>query len=187
MTMSDDDRLATIPDVERGLRFGHLLMSINRHVSREAAAYAEALVALLLEKGMITPEEFESRVAAQREAMKSDPQVMLSKAADKYSGEGEIIIDCASRVHLCRAACCTFRFYLSPQDLDEGIVKWDYGNPYWVRQRDGDYCFHSDPADLSCRIHKNRPYACRVYDCRKDKRVWIDFEEGIPNPELHSK
>lgn len=186
MTISDKDKLVTVPEVEQGLRFGHLLMSINRHVSREAAAYAEALAALLLEKGLIAEEEFEGKLASVRQAMKTDPQVMLSKAEDKYSGEGEVIIDCVSRLHLCRAACCTFRFYLGPQDLDEGIVKWDYGNPYWVRQRDNKYCYHSNPDSLLCQIHENRPYVCRVYDCRKDKRVWTDFEQGIINPELAS-
>ncbi len=185
MTANNEHELATTPDLEQGLRFSHLMMSINRHVSREAAAYSEAMLSLLMEKGIITDEEFSSRVASMRQAMKSDPQVMLSKAEDKYSGEGEVIIDCASRLHLCRAACCTFRFYLGPQDLDEGIVKWDYGNPYWVRQRDGKYCFHSNPDDLFCRIHENRPYVCRVYDCRTDKRIWTDFDEGIVSPDLH--
>ena len=183
--MPNSDQLTTIADLERGLRFGHLLASINRHMSREGAAYAQALVALLLEQGIITPEQFEAQVTVHRQAMKSDPQVMLSKGPDKYNGEKDIIIDCAARLHLCQAACCGFRFYLTSQDLDEGIVKWDYGNPYWVRQRDGGYCFHCDSDDLTCRIHQYRPFTCRLYDCRQDKRVWVDFEQGIPNPDLH--
>jgi Fe-S-cluster containining protein len=181
--MTDDDHL-TIADLERGLRFGHLLMSVNRHMSREGAAYSQSLVSLLMQKGIITPEEFEEQVNAHRKAMKEDPQVMLSKAPDKYNEEKEVLIDCAARLHLCRAACCSFRFYLSSQDLDEGIVKWDYGNPYWVRQRDGGYCHHCRPGDLSCDVHQYRPYTCRIYDCRQDKRIWVDFEKSIPNPEL---
>jgi Fe-S-cluster containining protein len=162
-------------------------MSINRHMSREGAAYAQALVALLLEKGIITPEEFEAEVENHRKATEEGPQVMLSKAPDKYGEEHEILIDCASRIHLCKAACCRFRFYLTSQDLDESIVKWDYGNPYWVRQRDRAYCIHCIDGDLTCEIHQHRPYTCRIYDCRKDKRVWLDFEKGIPNPDIEKE
>ena len=182
--MSDPEPL-TGKEFERALRFDHLMITLNRHYSRESASYSQALVALLLEKGVITPEEFETQVAALRKKMEGEPQVMLSKAPDKYHlDDHEIIIDCAARLHLCHAACCTFRFYLSPQDLDEGIVKWDYGNPYWVRQRDASYCVHCDPQSLACQVHANRPFTCRIYDCRQDKRIWENFEKRIPNPEL---
>ena len=103
--MTDRKEPATITDLERGLRFDHLLISINRHMSHEGAAYAQALVELLMDKGIIQAEEFETKVAAHREKWKGDPQVMLSKAPDKYDLDREIVIDCASRVHLCRAAC----------------------------------------------------------------------------------
>jgi Fe-S-cluster containining protein len=182
--MNDKNEHVTINDLERALRFNHLLITINRHMSREGASYAQALVGLLLEKGLISNDEFETRVQAHRQQMKGEPQVMLSKTPDKYTCQDEVIIDCASRIHLCRATCCTFRFFLSPQDLDEGIVKWDYGNPYWVRQRDKKYCWHCKPDSLTCNIHANRPFTCRVYDCRKDKRIWIDFDRMIPNPDL---
>jgi hypothetical protein len=28
-------------------------------------------------------------------------------------------------------------------------------------------------------VHGQRPEACRVYDCRNDKRIWKDFEKRI--------
>lgn len=183
--MENSNELVTTTELERALRFNHLLISINRHTSHEGAAFAQALVGLLLEKGLISSDEFEARVKAHRQQIEGDPQVMLSKAPDKYNCHDEMLIDCASRLHLCRAACCTFRFFLSPQDLDEGIVKWDYGNPYWVRQRDKKYCWHCTPDELRCSIHERRPYTCRVYNCSKDKRIWIDFENMIPNPDLN--
>ena len=182
--MTDEREWATAEEVERGLRFGHLMVSMNRHVGQEGAAYAQAILGLLLDKGIITPEEFEERVEAHRKEMSGNPQVMLNKMPDKYSAEGKVILDCASRVELCKAACCTFRFYLTPQDLDERIVKWDYGNPYWVRCRADGYCMHCDPDSLTCEVHEQRPYTCRSYDCRQDKRVWVDFEKRIPSPDL---
>jgi Fe-S-cluster containining protein len=177
---------ASLADLESGLRFGHLLISINRHMSREAAALAQSLATLLTEKGIINREELEPQVQAHREQNQGDPQVMLSKAPDKYQCPEQVIIDCASRVPLCRAACCSFRFFLAPQDLDESIVRWDYGNPYWVRQQENGYCYHWNPDGMTCRIHANRPYPCRVYDCRQDKRIWVDFEGRVPNPDLQA-
>jgi hypothetical protein len=26
---------------------------------------------------------------------------------------------------------------------------------------------------------------CRAYDCRKEKKIWLDFENGIVNPEIY--
>ncbi len=142
--MADKTNAATISDLEQGIRFGHVLMSINRHVGQEGACYAQALVELLLEKDVITSEEFEARLTAQREEMAGNPQVNLAKGPDKYDCD-QTIIDCFSRLELCRAMCCTFRFYVTVQDLDEGIVQWDYSNPYWVRLQENGYCIHCDP------------------------------------------
>jgi Fe-S-cluster containining protein len=36
--------------------------------------------------------------------------------------------------------------------------------------------------DGDCTIYERRPGACRAYDCRRDARVWIDFEARIPAP-----
>lgn len=181
--MIEENRVATIADLEEGLRFGHMIMSMNRHVGQEGACYAQAILGLLLEKEIITSEEFEERVEAHRKAMAEYPDVKLSQTPDKYTCE-EIIIDCAARLPLCRAVCCTFRFYVTPQDLDEGIVKWDYGHPYWIRRREDGFCVHFDTDSSMCKIHDNRPFTCRVFDCRKDERVWVDFEKRTPNPEL---
>lgn len=93
-------------------------------------------------------------------------------------------LPCAERLPLCRARCCTLSFALSTADLDEGIVRWDYGKPYLIRQRDGDgYCVHNDPSSRACTVHHARPRVCRVYDCRRDPRIWIDFDARIPAPE----
>ena len=93
-------------------------------------------------------------------------------------------IPCAELIPLCRARCCTLSFALSTLDLDEGIVRWDYAKPYLIRRRAGDgYCVHNDPASHACGVHHARPRTCRVYDCRHDPRIWIDFERRIPAPE----
>jgi Fe-S-cluster containining protein len=108
--------------------------------------------------------------------------VRLADMGDKYADDQIVEIDCASRIHLCHARCCTFKFFLTKQDLDEGIARWDYGNPYWIRQADDGYCMHSDPQTRACTVWAQRPHTCRKYDCRNDKRVWLDFDKMIPAP-----
>lgn len=51
-----------------------------------------------------------------------------------------------------------------------------------MRQGDDGYCVHCDPATRGCAIHARRPHVCRQYDCRGDRRVWLDFERAIPAP-----
>ncbi len=180
--------LTVIPlqqDFERGLRFAHLLMSLNQLEGREGTIFARALAELLVDKGVVGKEELETMMARVRQAIETRPapKVMLADSEDKYSSRQEVIIDCANRIHLCKAKCCSFDFYLTEQDLDEGIVRWDYGRPYWIQKGQDGYCTHCDPASRGCRIHANRPYVCRAYDCRNDKRIWLDFERMIPAPE----
>lgn len=104
---------------------------------------------------------------------------------DKYAVSGPDI-PCDELIPLCKAKCCTFYFALSSADLDEGVLRWDYGRPYMIRQRASDgFCVHNDPVSHGCTVHAHRPMVCRRYDCRQDKRVWADYENRVlapPNP-----
>lgn len=106
---------------------------------------------------------------------------------DKYAWPGGVAIDCESRLHLCRAACCRLRFPLSEQDVLEGVVAWDDADPYMIAQADDGCCVHQDRTTLRCRIYEKRPLPCRAFDCRADRRIWLDFENRIPSPALQSK
>jgi hypothetical protein len=37
---------------------------------------------------------------------------------------------------------------------------------------------------MLCTVHEQRPLFCRMYDCRKDPRIWLDFDRQVPNPSL---
>jgi hypothetical protein len=39
---------------------------------------------------------------------------------------------------------------------------------------------HNDPSDHACTVHAHRPRVCRKYDCRDDKRIWLDYARRIP-------
>jgi Fe-S-cluster containining protein len=109
-------------------------------------------------------------------------RVSLDLGGPKYQAESPAI-PCAELIPLCHARCCSLSFALSTEDLDEGVVRWDYGQPYLIRQRESDgYCVHNHPDSRGCTVHASRPRVCRSYDCRKDARVWIDYEQRIPAP-----
>jgi hypothetical protein len=103
---------------------------------------------------------------------------------DKYSLEEEVVkIDCENRIRVCRAACCALAYSLSVQDISEGI-RWSLGKPFLnARGADG-YCIHLERQNSRCSIYEHRPTVCRQYDCRKDRRIWLDFEKIIVNPDL---
>lgn len=103
-------------------------------------------------------------------------------APDKYSLNDLPRIDCHALVPLCQARCCTLVFALAAQDIEEGIVAWDEAHPYQNRQRPDGYCTHCQPDSRACAIHPHRPAVCRTYDCRGDRRIWLDFERRIPAP-----
>ena len=110
-------------------------------------------------------------------------RVEIDTGEHKYA-VAPIDIPCAELIPLCRARCCKLSFALSTADLDEGVVRWDYARPYVIRQRKSDgYCTHNDPSSHACTVHLARPRACRAFDCRRDPRIWIDFENRIPAPE----
>ena len=111
---------------------------------------------------------------------KSNPQ---DKEQDKYSFDKEVQIDCENMVHICKAACCRMSFALSRQDIEEGKLRWNFEKPYLSAKDGSGYCYHLDKCSYLCTIREQRPVPCRAYDCRKDKRIWIDFEKGIINPE----
>ena len=110
----------------------------------------------------------------------ADSGATFDLGGDKYKAESADV-PCAELIPLCKAKCCTLTFSLSSQDLDEGVIRWDYGRPYLIRQRASDgYCVHNDPETRFCSVRDARPRVCRRYDCRTDKRIWEDYEARIP-------
>jgi hypothetical protein len=175
-----------------GLLYCHHRENTNTSKTLEVAAFAYALIELLMDKGLIAEAELNERKrqVAQRLVDKLEEDgtgVMLQRPEiDKYTFDGGAQIDCESRVHLCRAACCRLRFALSRQDLEEGVVKWELSRPYLIRRGTDGYCGHFERGSQNCTIYQQRPVPCRAYDCRDDKRIWTDFEKKVVSPELQT-
>ncbi len=105
----------------------------------------------------------------------------LGADVDKYALLDLPRIDCATLLPLCRARCCSLVFALAPQDLVEGVVRFDPARPYRIARRASGDCVHHDGE--RCGVYAHRPAPCRRYDCRNDPRIWHDFEARIPAAE----
>lgn len=172
-------------ELRRALVYVHDRLAAGQQDHRELSAHVYALTESLIAAGVVTLAEIEARRTHAREQMIEASRTQwegaerLHDKSDKYATEG-VDIDCASRIHLCKAACCRLDFALSSQDLAEGVVRWDVGRPYHIRQRADGWCSHCDPSTKACGVHAQRPLVCRQYDCRRDARIWSDFEQRIP-------
>jgi Fe-S-cluster containining protein len=110
-------------------------------------------------------------------------RVSLDASGDDKYEVTPVAPPCEELMPICQARCCKLSFALSTQDLDERVIRWDYGQPYLIAQRASDaYCVHNDPETHFCTVHAYRPRICRLYDCSKDDRIWIDYENRIPAP-----
>jgi hypothetical protein len=177
--------------VARGFLDTHSRMNSSIGKTLEVSSFVYSLVELLSEKGLVSIEELDARqqVVSQRleeQLRQKGVSVTLQDPEfDKYTYSSSVEIDCPSRIALCRAACCKLPFALSRQDVKEGIVHWDLGNPYIIAHGPEGYCEHLDGPTCSCTVRDNRPVPCRAYDCRNEKRIWLDFENRMINPRIY--
>jgi Fe-S-cluster containining protein len=177
-------------DVADGLMYSHSRENANTSKVLEVASFSYALIELLMERGLISVEELDQRkreVGArlvEKFAEKGMGVALTDDEKDKYAYDGAVQIDCENRLSLCRGACCRLSFALTVQDLEEGAVKWELGRPYMVRRDADGYCHHLEREHKRCGVYEQRPIVCRSYDCRKDKRIWADFENRIVSPDL---
>jgi hypothetical protein len=143
----------------------------------DIAARLEWLIDLLILRDQL-PASFR-RLADKIKGQGDRSVVRLATFRDKYA-IASADIDCAARIPLCGARCCSFEVTLSSQDVAERTIPFDMLRPYALPRDHGRcVCMNDDGA---CAIYAQRPGACRAYDCRRDPRVWIDFEARIPAP-----
>jgi hypothetical protein len=143
----------------------------------DVAAKLEWLIDALILRGQL-PASFR-RLADKVHSQGGRSVVRLAMFRDKYAVPSPDI-DCAARIPLCGARCCSFDVTLSAQDVAEGGIPFDLHEPYALPRANGRCVCMTD--DGGCTIYERRPGACRAYDCRRDARVWIDFEARIPAP-----
>jgi Fe-S-cluster containining protein len=144
----------------------------------EASRRFEWLLDALILRGQL-PDSFR-RLARKIQADRGI-KLRLSMVDDKYSVDSPDI-DCASRIPLCGARCCSFDVALSRQDLVERKLPFVIERPYELpRDPVTKRCACMDDTG-ACTAYEHRPATCRTYDCREDRRVWLDFAARIPAP-----
>ena len=184
--MSDEAR----DEIAAGFRYTHFRADANTGKLLEVASFLYAAIDLLSEKGLLdiaVLDEHKKEVATRLKDKFTERGMGVcyqKLEQDKYSFEGAAKIDCEKRIHLCKAACCRLPFALSKQDVEEGIVSWDFSRPYLIAHKPNGYCQHLDQEKKCCSVYAHRPVPCRGYDCRKDKRIWLDFENRVINPRI---
>jgi hypothetical protein len=185
-----DDAMPTRTEIAEGLAYLHSRVGATAARTLESASFVYALIEILVERGLLSVEEIDARKrqVAPRLLKRFEAQdagvAIQDSAHDKYQAPHQATIDCASRVSMCKAACCKMVFPLSRQDLEERVIHWQLDQPYVIAKgRDGS-CLHLDRGSLQCTVHSARPLPCRVYDCRNDSRVWLDFEARVINPRI---
>lgn len=177
-------------EIVNGLLYSHGRLNINTQLFFEAQCQLNALIQLLSEKGIITAKELEEKkeIAAQKLSKEFQERsigvMMQDPAPDKYKLKEAVRFDCSNRIHLCRATCCRLSFALSGQDVEEGIVRWNLGQPYMIAHEKDGYCSHLDRESLTCTIYEHQPVICQTYHCRDDKRIWLDFDNMVINPDI---
>jgi len=179
---SDNKTPPTRPELEDGLRFLVHRAFQSTLTEGDLTAGLRALIETLVEGGVIKPELFERKrkrlMSIEADRITSERLIQLDSSGDKYQAQSPDI-DCASIIPICKARCCKFAVTLSAQDLEERTIQWDYGKPYQIRRKEDGYCTHSATETHGCGVYDERPRICRVYDCRNDARIWVDFDKRI--------
>jgi len=176
--------------VAEGFLYTHARLSENTATALKAASFLYGLIEILSEQGLLSIDDLDDRkknVAKRLVKKNSDKGVgvlLQEPEHDKYCFADEAKIDCHKRIDVCKAACCRLPFALSKQDIREGVVHWDLGQPYIIAQNPNGYCTHLQDGPYQCTVRDNRPVPCRAYDCRKDNKIWLDFDQKIINPDI---
>jgi hypothetical protein len=149
---------------------------------RVAREQLHRVISVLVARGVLN--KVDARMMRDLEDSARRPSVHLNVVdSDKYTTPNSEV-DCDARIHLCHARCCSFAVALSRQDLDQGELEWQIESPYLLARAADRYCAYlrTEEEGGGCTKYEHRPAVCRKYDCRNDRRVWIDFEQRIPAP-----
>jgi Fe-S-cluster containining protein len=178
-------------ELQRGLVYAHNRANANTAHLHQSYAAVHAIGELLVERGLLDRHELEAKKQEAAEQLRREYMVqgmgtaMQEFGVSKYQFQHGADVDCASRVHLCRAACCKLPLALSREDVREGVVQWELGQPYMIAHAADGYCVHMDRDTCGCTVYEARPIPCRGYDCRADERIWLDFDNKVINPRIH--
>jgi len=157
----------------------------QRKTERDVESVKEqlkALVELLVARGALVEGHRKHLAVVGRSVDEGKRRIRLRSYVDKHTVEPAPPIDCDARFPLCKARCCRLNVELTAQDIEDDHLRFDLAEPYILRKEADGYCTYIDRSTLFCTNYEKRPATCRQFDCRGDKRIWIDFDARIPAP-----
>jgi len=181
------------PELLRTLRATLLSLEETR---ADLLALAARVVALTEQVATLAPAPAALEAAVDDRTAALAPQIAAADALghgrlhlggtiDKYTVSNADGPPCLEILPICKGRCCALVFGLSTQDLDEGVIQWDHGQPYLIKHDDDGLCTHQSRPAGQCGCYQHRPAPCRSYDCRHDARIWTDYERRILAPDLN--
>jgi Fe-S-cluster containining protein len=171
--------------VEAGGLFTHTALSVQAERINRVEAFLYGLADALLDGGHVTEEQLRSRSASVAEELLQKGEMLsggVTLRVDPEPAPADAKVDCAARMHVCKAVCCRLSFPLSAAEIESGQIKWDLGKPYFARKDQAGCCVHLDEKS-GCGVYQNRPRVCSGYSCEGDERIWNDFDRMILNQE----
>ncbi|HZE70839.1 MAG TPA: YkgJ family cysteine cluster protein [Pyrinomonadaceae bacterium] len=166
--------------VERGSFFTHTALGENRIRLDEVESFTYGLIDALLAKGLVSSAELGEAIQNVREQLVGKDNgigVALRVEIEDATERPPTKVNCAARMHICKAVCCKLDFALNTSEIEDGNIKWDLGRPYFIRHESDGHCTHLDRQTGCCNEYANRPGVCRGYSCANDKRIWNDFDK----------
>ncbi|MBA3394865.1 MAG: YkgJ family cysteine cluster protein [Deltaproteobacteria bacterium] len=187
--MDDDLKKASFALAElmqHAMRTSYGMIAREAATSFDIAATVEAVVALLIAKGVIDADELvavrevaATRIATERAAGWIGPD--LAMVTTEEEAQPAQLVDCETRRPTCQAACCVLgKVTLTEREVRQNTLLWDLGAPYSLPRAPTGHCAYLDRDSLACTVWNDRPYVCRSYSCANDAIVWDDFKALIP-------
>lgn len=181
--------------VQAGLLYAHSRITDNTRKTLESSSFLYSLIELLDEKGILPIKEIDARKkdVAERLVRKFEERriglLYQDPEEDKYAFNSHADIDCHNHLQSCKAICCKIPFALSRQDVEEGLVRWEFGRPYLIGHYQDGYCVHLNRENYRCTVYDHRPLPCRGFSCRENQKwpVWKDFNTKVLNPEFEKQ
>ncbi|MFV1977556.1 MAG: YkgJ family cysteine cluster protein [Candidatus Scalindua sp.] len=182
-------------DLSSGLLYTHSRITYNTQHTLKASSFLYALIELLDEKGILSIEELDEKkkqIAEKLIRTFENSRIGLlyqEPEEDKYSFNNNGDLDCQKRLNTCKAICCKIPFALSKQDVEERVIRWEFGRPYLIAHDADGYCVHIDRKTCRCNSYEHRPVPCRGFDCKKNEKwpVWLDYDSKVINPEFQKQ
>jgi Fe-S-cluster containining protein len=174
--------------VQRGSMFAQAVLQRTSQRVSEAEAILARVIDELAAQGLLAPAALGLLGESEASELSGDdlpelppptitwPAIAVREDPPEGEGRPPAQVDCAARMHVCKAVCCRLKFPLSAAEVETGLVKWDIGHPYLIRHESDGYCAHLDRDSHACGVYEHRPTVCRTYTCAGDRRIWSDFE-----------